>query len=41
MPKRRITAEEFYAWIVDENARIFVEGVRETRLEKLRQNNNS
>lgn len=34
MPKRRITAEEFYAWIVDETARLAVEGYRKVGMEK-------
>ena len=38
MPKRRITVEEFYAWIVDETARLAVEGHRKMALEKQRQN---
>lgn len=34
MSKRRITAEEFYAWVVDEIARMAVEGHRKMGLEK-------
>lgn len=37
MEKRRITAEEFYAWIVDETARLAVEGHRKMGMEKQRQ----